>query len=583
MARVGVGRRALVADRPESLAPDGGRLLTPRVQRWTAPIAGHPLLATALVSTLVALGHVIWIWNHRLLGAFDPDEAGYLAAALRYERTFDLLRPWAFVREVGGTGTGPMVPLLSVPFLLVGPRDPRTAMLVQPLLSVLISVSIAGITLHLKGRPYPAILAGTSFLALPMAALATQSYWLGTGATAAMVGSMWALLTSDRCANGRIWLYGFLLGLMLLTRTMMLGFLPAMALAGVVVAGRDRRRLLRLAGAFGVAAVVAGPWWIVNWTSIFDYLLSYGYGERAGLFGSGGIPQRLGFRFERILDGTGFGWVGNLAIAAAVVAGLLLATLGLRTAERRFNETQRSELALVLAVAVGLAALVSTSNNGVWFELPLVGLAIPLVVAAGSRAPWPLRAAASCAVVVALVLVSLRAWWVLPPGGGRPAAAHYEYGFEQYDPRFGPMHRDELRDAAADWRQVNEAVVTALHRLDRGEEVFFTMSGNMQLLNSNSVSLAAELEGWGPIISIPDTTLPARRRVADLSPVWRDDDGNAHRRVLVLALHDEILFTPDRDVAELASQAEDLGWVQAERIPLPLGGSVSLLVHPDNP
>ncbi len=423
MARVGVAGRALVDDRPDSPASDGRRQLILRAQRWTAPIAAHPLLTTALVTSVVAVGHAIWIWNHRLLGAFDPDEAGYLAAALRYERTLDLLRPWAFVRAVGGTGTGPMVPLLSVPFLLVGPRDPRTAMLVQPLLSVLTSVSIAGIAFHLKGRPYPAILAGTSFLALPMAALATQSYWLGTGATAAMVGSMWALLASDRCANRRIWLYGFLLGVMLLTRTMMLGFLPAMALAGVIVAGRERRRLLRLAGAFGIAAVVAGPWWVANWTSIFDYLFSYGYGERAGLFGSGGIPQRLAFRFERILDGTGFGWLGNVVIAATVVAGLALAALGLRTAERRFNETQRSELALLVAVAVGLAALVSTSNNGVWFELPLVGLAIPLVVAAGARAPGVLRAAAGCTVVVALVLVSLRAWWLLPPGGGRPAAA----------------------------------------------------------------------------------------------------------------------------------------------------------------
>ena len=122
---------------------------------------------------------------------------------------------------------------------------------------------------------------------------------------------------------------------------------------------------------------------------------------------------------------------------------------------------------------------------------------------------------------------------------------------------------------------------------DRDGAVEFTMSGNMQLMNSNSVTLAAELRGWSPPIFIPDTALGRAERARSLSR-WATDaagnrktvgDGRPVERVLLVGLHDHILFTPDAAVAEFAQEARRSGWRPVARIALPGGGAVEVLVR----
>ena len=94
---------------------------------WGAVLA-HPLRAVAGGSSVLALGQAIWLWTHRRLGAIDPDEAGYVATALRFHRLIGS-EPLALPRAVGGTGYAPLVPLLSVPVQWLGPHDARTVAL----------------------------------------------------------------------------------------------------------------------------------------------------------------------------------------------------------------------------------------------------------------------------------------------------------------------------------------------------------------------------------------------------------------------------------------------------------------------
>ncbi|MFM7068469.1 MAG: ArnT family glycosyltransferase [Actinomycetes bacterium] len=545
-----------------------------RLTRIATAATQHPFRVVTVVASLVAIGHAWWIWTHRFVGAFDPDEAGYIAASLRMERALAALDLKRLVVAVGGTGNGITVPVLSVPLALIGGRDPRVVMLVQPLLLVVTAVAIAGVTRRLSG-PRAAIAAGSLCAVVPMVSTGTQSYWYGLGAAAALALAVWALLSSERCGNRWVWAFGIAVAAMTLTRTMTLGFVPGLILAGIVVAGRDRRNLTRLAASLGVSVVLAAPWYVVNASSTFGYLFSYGYGPRAARFGSGGVLSRAGFRFDRLNEAIGSPTF-LLLLTSAVCVMVLVGRERLRNGTWR---ELRDGVAVAACVLAGFAALVSTSNNGVWFELPIALLALALMVAIISAGPvWYSTGLAVVVAVVSAVSVGT-AWWVLPYSPAR-LPAHYEFGFAEYDERFRPETRDQHRAAAADWARFNEQVLATLHDARRkGVDPIVTFSGNMELFNSNTLQLAGELDGWGPVIRVPDTARSAAERRAELTPTVRRN-GVTHPRVLVVAQHDRTLFTPDAGVAAFARQADRLGWVVTESFELPTGGTVKVLRHP---
>lgn len=562
----------------------GARSDEPAV-RGVERIAGwgrdRPLVVVAMGAALIALGNAAWIWTHRYRGGYDPDEAGYIATSLRMERLLSAFDLRGFVVAVGGTGNGVLVPLLSVPFVLVGTRDPRVVMLVQPALLVVVAIAVAGITRRMAG-PIAAISAGLLSAVLPMMTTATQSYWYGLGATACLTVAVWALLSSDRCRNRSIWVFGAALAAMVLTRTMSLGFVPGLIVAGAVIAGRDRRALVRLASSVGLAVVIAAPWYVVNAGSIFDYLFSYGYGPRASRFGSGNMFERTGFRLERMSEAVGTTTFLLLSASALCIALMV----GPRMLRERGSAHVRNGAAVGACLGLGTAALVSTSNNGVWFELPMVAIAVALLVAVISAGPrW--YSAGLWVVVVALSAVGLAGqWWIVPyaPGG---LTSHYEFGFAQYDERFEPTRRDEHRAAAADWDQLNREVLAAI-RPDAStdepsgqDDPVFTMSGNMQLFNTNSLELAGELSGWSPDLRVPDTAAEGADLSSFLTPTVTDD-GRTVERILIIAQHDRILFTPDADVDEFSDLAAERGWTVTRRIDMPGGGQVRILRHMDD-
>lgn len=587
-----------------TIAPEPGRPTTPSAAvasvsprphapglagRSLAWVRRHPLLVVVLFASAVAVVQGWWLWNHRLLGALDPDESGYIATSLRYHRIL-ATDPLALPRAIGGTGNGPLIPLLTVPLIVLGPFDPRTALLMQPVLMVVTALAVAGIAQRLAGAS-AAVVAGVVFTMLPTVVFATQTYWLGLGAAAFMSLAAWALLASDRLTNRWTYAFGACVGLMLLSRTMTVGYLPAMAVAGAVVAGRDRRCWIGGLKAVGVALLVAGPWWFAARDAIFSYLFSYGYGERAGLFGGGGPLQRAHQRVDAVLLG-----VGPLELFAAVVVAWSVVVVVTRRSG--WPETTRSAAAVAAAIAAGIVALASTSNNGVWFELPIVALAVPLAVAAGSWAPAWLRGVVLVPVLgLGALQLACALWLIGPYGRSLPLieevhrVSQYEYGFQQYDVRFGPDRRSELATASAEWWAASVAVEEELRGLTADGEKVYTFSGNFQMFNSNTVGLAGELRSWSPRLWIPDTVGDADDRAIYLDPTATDLAGNdvidafgyPVERVLVLALHDQHLFTPDADVQALHDEAVEAGWEPVRRFDLPVGGEVVVLRHPDAP
>ena len=579
----GEGAAALVDDggAAEHLDTTSGTEVTgtaPRgLRRVGAAISAHPLWTVAVLVSIIAIGHAVWIWMHRSVGAYDPDEAGYIANAFRFKRSIDPFAPWAFVRQVVTTGTGPIVPLLAVPLLLFGPDDPRTVLMVQPVLLVALAVAVAGITRKLAG-PRSAIVAGLVIATIPTVSLATQSFWLGLGAATCCAAAVLALLHSDHLRNDWVWVFGGLAGVMVMTRTMSLGFVPGMYLGALLLCRRERASVIGLVKAVGAFLIVAAPWWIINWTGLTEYLFSYGYGPRAGLFGQGSVPERLDFRYNRIVNGVGLIVPGLIAIQLGLVTATV-SVIRARVERHEWPASSRGALAVAAIVVVGVAALVSTTNNGVWFELPLIALIVALVAAAMSRSWLPFSIAA-CVIFAWSGLWSLgRAWWIIEPGDGQPpTATHFEDGFAQYDERFGKYRRDEHAAAAADWADASDRIAAELASIaGTGVPPFVVMSGNMQLTNNNSVGLAAELRRSPLTITIPDTADP-EAELRDVLTPFPSGDG-AVEKVVVILHHDQILFTPDERVDEFAALAGQLGWRTWAEVPLPDGGRAEILRH----
>lgn len=560
-----------MAEAGADAAPDGATGRRPR-----------PLLVVAIGAALVAVGHSIWIWQHRRLGALDPDEAGYIATAMRYERTFSLLHPGEFVRAVGGTGFGPLVPLASVPMLWLGPDDARTVLLSQPLMMVIAAVIVAGITRRLAGDA-AAVVTGLAFAVLPTVAMASQTYWFGLGAAIGVGVALWGLVASEGCRTRTTWWFGVGLAVMVLARTMTLGYVPGLFGAAIVMAGRDRLAWRRVAQATGIAVVVAGPWYVVEWPTIYGYLSNYGYGSTAAIYGSGGPFERLGYRIDRIADAIGPSVVVSALVVGAVGAATAVARRRARSAP---GVPWREVGGLAVAAALGLAALVSTTNSGVWFELPLVVMLLPLGAVLVGAAPRPLPWLVVAPVVGMAIVQSAVVWWWIPPTSpGVPwlaksyiTSSQQEPGFAEYDRRFATERRGSEVVAAREWWQVTERVSRIVDRIAAEDgAVEFWMSGSMTMFNTNTLTLHGEIRGRERAFHIPETRRPAAERRRYLTPTVRDDDGVRRERVLILAVHDRILFPPDMEVASFARQAEAAGWRVTDRVPMPRGGEVRVL------
>jgi len=105
-----------------------------------------------------------------------------------------------------------------------------------------------------------------------------------------MTAAVWALLRSNGLARTR-WAvaFGVFVALMALARTMAVAYIPGLALAALALIlareGDVRLRIRNLALAGAAAALVAGPWYVRNFSSVYDYLLNTGYGSEAVAYG----------------------------------------------------------------------------------------------------------------------------------------------------------------------------------------------------------------------------------------------------------------------------------------------------------
>lgn len=577
-----------LADDPDDV---GGKRLTIRL--WEA-LAAHPLRTTAVLGAVVALVNVWWISEFRLQGGFDGDETSYLASAMRFRRILTSEGVVAFFAAViSNHRNGPLTSALSA--LTLRWSNPLvTAMVVQPLFHVVAALAVAALVRRLVGNR-PALLAGLVALALPGGILAARSYQLVPAATAFLCMAVLALVASNRGQNtGWMAAYGASVGAMLISRTMTVAFLPGLFVATVIVLKWNWRNSSRVLLAGALTLMIAAPWWVHEWnSSIVPYLFRYGYGRGSNELGPSSPLVRALVRLGLIM--VDIRPLLQVPAIAVCVGGAVVLLRRIRSGRELQNmlDAHRSLIAVWSVIGVSWCALLSSSNMGTWFQVPLEILAVAALVATGaSLRPSIQRPLWMIVTVVSVAnLLLIGSWQVgstvrmdggstlsLPLFGGNETS--HAIDFEAGDSRFAPTSTAaQRRQAMQDWALSENATAAAVQSVTpRRSRVMQTFIGDVRLFQSTTLELAEQLTGQG---MSPWEAPSARSTIGD-GEVSLEPFSSDLPRVLVavrtkLRIEQEG-YSPEPVLAE----AENLGWILSRRIPLPDGGTVDILTHPSS-
>ncbi len=474
-------------------------------QRWALVVAVGALVLAAL--------NVWWFFTYRQGFPFDIDEAGYT--------TFGLVDYLAL--KSGGLSSwwdaiqnqptfAPLVPALTSLVVFIKPGTLNGFLVLTGFMVVLV-MAVYGIAGRLAGPRLGAVAALVT-ATLPGAFAFSREYVYAMPVAAFLACAVYALMLSDGLRRRR-WVIacGVAIGLMLLSRTMAITYVPGVLLAAVIVAfvrGRDElgRRFLNLALLLVSAIVVAATWYARNLQSVIDYLTDYGYGRKSQFYGQDHTLISWG-RLRSVAEHmTAEDFFLPLAIvlsagliALVVVVARRLQPEGSRRAElKRLAGTDALSVALVLVV--GYAGLMSSQNGGNGFTFPLAALLPALAIVALRHFPSAFKPTVAALALIAVVnVVSTATIWApasqtrlvslpgvgesLPITKGVPKAV---FAIRAQVP--GPESIFDQQDAR--WPQADVEVADILTRLSRSSEEtpIIAYASRNRALNTNTVQLA---------------------------------------------------------------------------------------------
>jgi Dolichyl-phosphate-mannose-protein mannosyltransferase len=397
----------------------------PAVRSLPAVSIAAALVATIVVATLAL--HFVWLVRFRHGYLTEWDESGYMQFSLS---DFDALHDHGlieYLKTVGGRGTfGPFLPAVTaLAYPIVG-RGIFGSLLVIPLFFVALVLATYGVARRIVSDGW-AVVAALTVSAIPGITDYTRIYHFAVPTTACMTATLWAFLRSDGLRRTR-WalLAGVFLGLTMLARTMALAYLPGLVAAAVVLCAisTDERRLrvrnLTLAGVATV--VVAGPWYLRNARSVYEYLIPGGYGAEAIPYGRHYSFFSWGYWTKELrFDLYYLSFPLAVALAACFAAALVYAISRPRlvaSALRLRTSKTAAVVALALVVLEGYLVLTSSRNEGTAFALPWLPALVVLGVAAAAAVP-----VRGVRVVLATALVFVSVGALLTKGGWVPPLA----------------------------------------------------------------------------------------------------------------------------------------------------------------
>lgn len=297
----------------------------------------------------------------------------------------------------------PLVPLLAAPLTARNSMSTATVLVQIPFMWLLI-VSSNSVYRRVTG-PQAAFVATIVTAFLPGILMYSRLVHFAVPLTAVLTAALAALLASRRLTSWK-WamVFGALAGLALLTRTVAVAMVPGLFLAAIVLAVRHsqvRVWIPNLAVAVAAAAVVAGPWYLANFSAVFDRLIGLGVAD-SSVLNAHTAPWIM--RPAQI--------VGQDFFIPLSVVGVGVVAIALARWLSRGRATPRTPTALVVAIAVTVgwyfASLLSGNNSGTAFTLPLAPLLVALVLHIANRLGHR-QAVMAGAITLAVVALNLTA------------------------------------------------------------------------------------------------------------------------------------------------------------------------------
>jgi 4-amino-4-deoxy-L-arabinose transferase-like glycosyltransferase len=350
--------------------------------------ARSPVSLAFVVGCMTAV-NVAWLIRFRRGQVTDWDESGYMAIAIRDTRALHHGGLLSLVGEFERQNVqAPLLPLLTVPFNATFGNG-----VFQSLLALQIVVAALAATTFLLARTFLgsgwSLLAAGSLGSTPAVTDYSREYVFAVPAALFLTGSVLMLVRSEQLRRrSRVVGSGALAGLMLLSRTMSLSFLPALTAAdlGLLLAskpGERGRRLRSLVWAAAAAFAVAGIWYLRNAISVAAYLINYGYGGRSAVFGKSHSIETWAYwaKDVRVIAQSLY-----LPLAVLVVAAILVGATECALSREAADSVLTSPMyVLSLVAVVGYLVLTSSKNEGNGFVVPLLPLLIILAIGAVAR------------------------------------------------------------------------------------------------------------------------------------------------------------------------------------------------------
>jgi Dolichyl-phosphate-mannose-protein mannosyltransferase len=548
-------------------------------------------VVTAAALALAAM-NVWWSTRYRQGFPLDIDEAGYTAFGMvdYLSLSHEGLSGWWHAIEGQGT-FAPLVPALTslLVYIHIGVLD---GFVTLSAFIVLLAWAAYGIGLRLAG-PKLGAFAAVVTASLPGVFAFSREYIYALPTAAFLACSVYALIQSDGLRR-RGWAIGCgaALGLMLLSRTMAIVFVPGVLIAVALVAfARLKDDLPTRAINFGLlvltGGLVAATWYARNFGSVYDYLTNYGYGKHSKYYGENHALLSWG-RFRSVAERS----VSEdlfvplaLVVAMALVALAVLAFNALRSEATRKTALWRFAssdwLSVVVVVVVGYAGLMTSRNGGDGFTIPLTVLLPPVAVMALRKFPRATMPAVAVTLAIALFnVISTATVWSfashsrfvsvpaiaerLPVTKGQPKAV---FGLRLQIP--GPETIFAGSDAR--WVHTNEQVATMLNEFSEAREELpvVAFASRNRVLSSNSVQLASLLDYQRAFPMIQLESEPDNSVSAYIKQLHDPDLGAATMMISIVPNTDD--FPPLVGQATAAKAARRLGFVVEEQRTLPDG------------